>query len=319
MAEVEGVDYSWARPSPAKLFSAGKRFACRYLSNTPGKNLTRSEAQALSTAGLAVVSNWEAAAGDARGGFQAGVTNAREADRQARACGMPAERPIYFSVDFDATTGELNSAVDAYLRGVASVVGVNRVGVYGGYRTIEWAARTGRAAWLWQTYAWSSGRWHPRAHIRQYRNNVTVAGAAVDLNRAMTGDYGQWISGVVRDVDELEGTWTQPLTQGTPGFAGQQRDTALAFLWQTGNQTAQGTADLLDGPTRLHAWDEAIETTIRKLSTGDGTADSVIAAVQAVRAEALARFGELLPATAGAQVRATALEAEAGRLRAGLR
>lgn len=194
---VEGVDYAWARPSPVSLAAAGKRFACRYLSNSwTGKNLSRTEAEALSRAGVAVVSNWEWRAGDGLRGYDAGVTYAREAQRQAVACGMPAGRPIYFSVDWDATDAELQGPVTQYLRGVASVLGADRVGVYGGYRTIAYADSHGLARWLWQTYAWSAGRWHPAAHIRQYRNGVTVAGASdIDLDRAMVADYGQWTTG----------------------------------------------------------------------------------------------------------------------------
>jgi hypothetical protein len=320
MADVEGVDYSWARPSPTRLAAAGKRFACRYLSNsTSGKNLSRDEAEALSRAGLAVVANWEWVAGDARGGYQAGVNYAREAHRQAVACGMPDSRPIYFSVDYDATTSELNSTVDAYLRGVASVIGTGRVGVYGGYRTIEWASRTGRAAWLWQTYAWSAGRWHPAAHIQQYSNGITVAGAQVDLNRARTADYGQWTVGVPRDGDDLEGTWTQPLTQGAPGYAGQQRDTALAFTWKAANEAAAGMTELLTAADQAEERDKAIQTAIEALSpAGSATAAPVLAAINAVRDDSLARFDELMTASIAANARAAAAESEVTRLRAEL-
>lgn len=188
---VEGVDYSWSRPSPFGLATAGKRFACRYLSYDPSKNLTRAEQQALAAVGIAVVCNWEHTASGARG-RAAGHAQATEALRLARELGMPEDRPIYFSVDWDATPTDLGGEVGDYFRGVASVIGVERVGVYGGYRTIA-AAVSGRwARWLWQTYAWSGGRWHPSAHVQQYHNGVLVAGGDVDLDRAMVDDYGQW-------------------------------------------------------------------------------------------------------------------------------
>jgi glycoside hydrolase-like protein len=207
---IEGVDYAWSRPPPAGLAAAGKRFACRYLSNSfTGKNLTASEATALTRAGVAVVSNWEWRAGDAKLGYSAGVSYARTALAQALACGMPPSRPIYFSVDWDATSTELRGPVTAYLQGVASVLGVARTGVYGSYDTVDWASRNGLARWLWQTYAWSGGRWHPAAQIQQYRNGVTVAGVAdIDLDRAMVADYGQWLVGQAAaeeiDVDEQQ-------------------------------------------------------------------------------------------------------------------
>jgi hypothetical protein len=72
------------------------------------------------------------------------------------------------------------------------VLGPGRVGVYGSYATVAHCAAAGTAAWFWQTYAWSGGRWHPAAHLQQYRNNVALAGGTVDLTRAVTTDYGQW-------------------------------------------------------------------------------------------------------------------------------
>src|SRR5215470_10542599 len=75
-----GVDYSWARPSPQGLVSAGYTFASRYVSfNTTGKNLTASEASALRAAGIDIVVNWEQNAQDALGGSSAGVRDATEA------------------------------------------------------------------------------------------------------------------------------------------------------------------------------------------------------------------------------------------------
>lgn len=188
---LEGVDYSWSRPDLEQLYQLGKQFIIRYVSySDTGKNLTRAEAEQARRVGLAIVTNWEWDARDQLGGYARGQAHAREADRQHRACGGPKDRPIYFSTDFDASTGELETCYD-YLRGAASIIGWDRVGVYGGYRTIAYMASKG-VRWLWQTYAWSGGRWHKAAQLRQYRNGVHLAGGEVDLNRAMTDDYGQW-------------------------------------------------------------------------------------------------------------------------------
>jgi Rv2525c-like, glycoside hydrolase-like domain len=185
------VDYAWSRPDPAGLYAAGKRFASRYLSyDTTGKNLTAAEADELVAAGLAVVCNWEWQAGDARNGYDAGRKYAQEAAKQAAACGMPAGRPIYFSVDYDPAG--YYGQIDAYFRGIASVLPVEQIGAYGGYDTIDYLLAGGLIRWAWQTYAWSGGRWHPGAHVQQYRNGVIVAGGDVDLNRATVDDFGQW-------------------------------------------------------------------------------------------------------------------------------
>src|SRR5512138_2249096 len=118
---TEGVDYAWSRPDPAGLYAAGKRFASRYLSyDDTGKNLTLVEAEQLAAAGIAIVANWEWRAGDAKSGFAGGAQYGAEAERQAAACGMPAGRPIYFSVDYDPAGNY--GPVDAYFQGIASVL-----------------------------------------------------------------------------------------------------------------------------------------------------------------------------------------------------
>src|SRR4051812_39940008 len=120
---VFGVDYAWGRPGTAALGRAGVKFVCRYLSHdTTGKNLTPSEARQLTSAGIWIVVVWESTAERALGGHAAGGADAKEARRQADAAGMPAGRPIYFAVDFDATSGQ-QAAINSYLDGAASVVG----------------------------------------------------------------------------------------------------------------------------------------------------------------------------------------------------
>lgn len=189
---IEGVDYSWSRPDPTRLAAAGKKFACRYLSYTASKNLTAAEARRLHAAGVATVANWEATADGWRGGGKAGAQHAIEAKRLAAELGIPADRPIYFSIDTDTSNADLSGPVAEYLAAAAAVLGAARVGVYGGIRTVRYALDHGLARWAWQTYAWSGGQWDSRAHIQQYRNGVTLAGADVDLNRATVLDYGQW-------------------------------------------------------------------------------------------------------------------------------
>lgn len=120
---------------------------------------------------------------------------------------MPSDRPIYFSVDWDAGSGDW-ADIDAALRGAASVIGAARVGVYGSYLTVEHCRRVGTARWFWQTYAWSNGAWSPYAHIQQYRNGVTIGGADCDLNRAMQPDYGQWGYQEVIDVELTDQVYT---------------------------------------------------------------------------------------------------------------
>ena len=103
---------------------------------------------------------------------------------------MPGDRPIYFSVDFDATPQQGRAAIDAYFDGVASVLGRARTGAYGGYYVIKRLFDDGKITWGWQTYAWSGGQWDPRAQLRQTQNGVTVAGSSCDIDVATTTTSG---------------------------------------------------------------------------------------------------------------------------------
>ena len=123
-----GVDYAWARPSPASLKADGFGFVARYLSyDTTGKNLSAGEANALIAEGLDVVADWEWGAQDALQGYALGVQEAQAAEAQAKADGQPAGRPIYFSIDFDAQPSQ-QGAINDYFDGVASVIGRARTG-----------------------------------------------------------------------------------------------------------------------------------------------------------------------------------------------
>ncbi len=189
---AEGVDYSAARPSGICLYSNGKRFAVRYFG--PGgswKHATAAECAGLWASGVDLVAVAEGAVGDPRSGFSMGQSHARSAHAAAVAAGMPSSRPIYFAIDFDQQPHE-DAAVAAYLKGCRDIITHQRVGVYGGYRTVSWADAGGHATWFWQTYAWSGGRWWGGNHLEQYRNGVTVCGGDVDLCRSKTADYGQW-------------------------------------------------------------------------------------------------------------------------------
>ncbi len=192
-----GLDYV-AGPPIADLKSAGVTFVCRYLSEvnaaTEVKLLTPAEAKLLGDNGIAIVSNYEWTGTTPLGGFNAGVFDAQIARDQHAACGGPADRPIYFSVDFGTTPAQMPAIID-YFKGVASVIGLHRTGAYGGYYAIKGLFDAGVITWGWQTYAWSAGLWDARAHIQQYSNGIDMAGHSVDYDRAMKPDFGQWIPG----------------------------------------------------------------------------------------------------------------------------
>ncbi|MEE4546453.1 glycoside hydrolase domain-containing protein [Streptomyces sp. V4-01] len=188
---MDGVDYSFGHPGGAALRAAGKTFACRYLSHTASKNLTPSETADLAAHDVAAVVVWETTASRAAASRAAGTADATEAAAQAKACGQPADRPIYFAVDWNADP----TLVVPYFQGVASVLGVARTGAYGGIKVVRYLLDHGLIRWAWQTAAWSAGAWEPRAHIRQYAKTITINGVACDLDTAMQDDFGQWTPG----------------------------------------------------------------------------------------------------------------------------
>lgn len=183
---AEGLDFSWGRPGPAAIVAAGRVFVCRYLgpARFGGKGMTRDEMQAYLNAGLAVVLNFESS-GTNTTSFANGVADAKYAQGEAVALGYP-NAVIYFSNDKQDTTGLVD-----YLRGVESVIGHARTGLYAGIGGIQVAQGAGVAAWFWQTYAWSGGKVAPGVHIYQYRNGQTINGASVDFNRNLQDPFGQ--------------------------------------------------------------------------------------------------------------------------------
>lgn len=189
---MKGLDYS-TRANPAAVKAAGYGFCVRYAS-VPipgGKGITVAEAQAIHAAGLGLVLVYEWYAARAKEGKVAGRADAKVALAVAQSLNFPADRPIYFAVDYNAPVWD-QPAIDAYLNGAAEVLGAERIGVYGSYSVVERCAANHTAQWFWQTYAWSAGKVAPHAHFRQYRNGVTVAGASVDLNETYKPDFGAW-------------------------------------------------------------------------------------------------------------------------------
>lgn len=252
MSTTEGVDYAFSVPSAAGLAAAGKRFAVRY--GGPGsasKHLTAGELVKLRTAGLDVVANAEGAAGGFRGGA-AGKSWAQSALSQFAGLGMPNGRPIYFSVDWDADSGDWPD-IDAALRGAATVIGAGAVGVYGSYDTVAHCFAAGTASWFWQTYAWSSGRIHPAAHLYQYHNGVTVAGGDCDLTRGMVADYGQWGYRNVVEDDVTKDDVTAALTE-------------FFDFYKSGNVDGKNESTIGD-----RAWKQPIPNTLRPQVAADGT------------------------------------------------
>ncbi|MGZ6647626.1 MAG: glycoside hydrolase domain-containing protein [Solirubrobacteraceae bacterium] len=111
---------------------------------------------------------------DALKGHARGREDAQFALAQATSLGMPAGRPIYFGVDFDASPNP--AATDSYFDGLAEILGHEGCGPYGGIAVVSRQLNRG-FKWAWQTYAWSRNQLDGRAQIYQYSNGHSIGAA----------------------------------------------------------------------------------------------------------------------------------------------
>ena len=212
------IDFTERLVAPELIKSAGFDGALVYVSELrPGadfdfKPVTREYADALRAAGLHVVSCYQygkpgwPTPSDFTRGFDGGVADAQTALRLHSAAGGPDSAPIFFSIDEDIDLNTWKSTAAEWLRGINSVLGVNRTGVYGHSRVCAWAGDDdviGRSTteghrWAWQTKAWSHGEREPTAVLYQSvvvtpsDPGVVLGGIRVDVDDVLATDFGQW-------------------------------------------------------------------------------------------------------------------------------
>jgi hypothetical protein len=175
----------------AQKFKAdGYEFVARYLPLGMWKSLCREEAEAISKAGLQIVSVFETSANRALGGYQAGLEDGARAAEAARTIGQPEQSAIYFAVDF-ATTNEQMPMIIDYIRGCSEATPTYKTGVYGSYSVIKAVVNANVCSKFWQTYAWSGGNFTSYSNIFQHQNDIEVNGIGVDLNTSY-GNEGWW-------------------------------------------------------------------------------------------------------------------------------
>jgi surface antigen len=187
----KGVDYASNPPDPSALNTEGYSFVVRYVGGSTSKDITAHEAQALQAAGLEIIIVFEDLADQMLSGYNQGVLDANTAVAQATAAGAPPNFFCYFACDFDAQPSD-QTAINAYLDGAASVLGLSRVGFYGGYGPVQRVLDAAKAAKAWQTTAWSAGNIDPRISLYQYLYNQTAAGGSYDVDQGFGNDLGQW-------------------------------------------------------------------------------------------------------------------------------
>jgi hypothetical protein len=184
----EVLDYSAGWPRTIAPYVGTVRYV-----GTPGrgKNLTLAEAIAREADGTPQAYVYESTAGWMLGGRPAGSAAANAAAQDLHDLGQP-YRVVYLACDIDITDSTQFAAVDACLDGAASVLGRSKVGIYGEADVIDHCMGNGKAAYGWQTRAWSGGRVSGRACLLQQVGYVTVDGVQCDRNTILKDDWGQW-------------------------------------------------------------------------------------------------------------------------------
>jgi hypothetical protein len=167
----------------------GSSFAVRRLSHNAARTLTVGEVETYRTSGLGLVAVFDDDAEGSHMGLDQGRDDAQFAREQAQSLGMPAGRPIFFTVRSEASADP--AATDSYFDGVASVLGHEASGPYGGFGVVRHQADRG-FAWGWQTYAWSGSELEARVQLYEFSTDHYIDGVRVSYNHAFFADYGQW-------------------------------------------------------------------------------------------------------------------------------
>jgi hypothetical protein len=213
------IDFAERQVPVDQIAAAGYAGVIVYVSQLrPGasfdfKPVSRSYTDALRAAGLHVASvyqygkpDWADSPSDFTRGFDGGVADANTALSLHAAAGGPDSAPIYFSVDDDVSTDTWKSTASQWFKGINSVLGVQRTGIYGGVRQVTWATNDGLIGhssspgrrWAWQTKAWSGGARAPMAVLYQSRvvtasnPGTVIDGIHVDEDDILALDFGQW-------------------------------------------------------------------------------------------------------------------------------
>jgi hypothetical protein len=197
MTSILGFDTESSLP-PHAVIAAGGHFVGGYVSDTPGKNMTKEAYQAYRAAGLSVIlfaengeQDWQMSAAEAHAfGQRCRVL--------ANAIGHGPSRPIFVSIDTELSPAQIVGGADYVLNFARGAGGA--AGGYGQNNLGRYCLAHGVSYWV-QSAAWDDSA-ATHAQVFQCRRgpgqplegfNVVLPGTTfnVDYDWAVTADFGQ--------------------------------------------------------------------------------------------------------------------------------
>lgn len=188
-------------PGVAAMQSVGMSFAARYAAWDHPRGIQAFEVAALEAAGMDIVCYYEEQQSSILQGYAFGVRAGQTALAVLAAVGQHTPVPINIACDTDIAPNQVGPVFDA-LDGLASVIGRQNTGIYGGVVPVHLARANGKATYAVQAGAWryraaSVGvtdpyGWSPYAQVRQDGYNQYLGGMQIDHLTALAGDFGQW-------------------------------------------------------------------------------------------------------------------------------
>ena len=178
------------------LLSGGYTFVGRYL-----RHLSKEEAKLITGSGICIVSLYEVNPTH-REYFTAarGRTDAADAIQNADRVGQTHHKPIYFTVDYDASDDDVKGCISAYLQAVKDEFDKdgNRyaLGLYGSGAVLTHFQDTYTYTWLAGASGWRGSKGYTGWSIRQYANGSTIGSGSgsilIDKDESK-GSGGGWL------------------------------------------------------------------------------------------------------------------------------
>ena len=204
------IDFSSSLPSAKSIKNSGHEGAILYCSpnrtsSMKGKQPPKSYIDSLDKFDLKYAFVWQYRGGtnkfqdsDVYRGYSGGVQDAKDAQKYLNSIGK-SNFPVFFAVDFDIAIDQWNSTVVNYFKGAISVLGKQRVGIYGHSRVVAWAQQDSVVATVapgrvlgWITKSWNSvGKGADYSTLYQRVHNVSGPdGVGIDINDTRHSEWG---------------------------------------------------------------------------------------------------------------------------------